>query len=340
MLTDNDINDLKIQLEDYNRWIEDKPTNHGYWHSKGNILTRIAKLKGDMSQCNEALECYNKAIELNMCRVYLTDRSKDRLTSAMNEADVISLSGNIALNTFDLKNKAFSVGVSLIPVIGQYMSPVVEARAEFKQAQDIQQIAIKFKKVLSINPIDRQGILKKISEEATLKKKGQIENINNSSEILHWKNKDVITKCTDFLLLNVDNTTYGNNNFYMLGCIDAIKVIKAISTEQFNADSTQDEIIKQLVDVIIISPPMFQESIFPPPLNNKVVNIINQIEYDNPILNKSGLLQELSKSTGLSLYKVLDNSNILMQAGYENIITQAVNNHDVAKLGDLLLGID
>lgn len=49
---------------------------------------------------------------------------------------------------------------------------------------------------------------------------------------------------------------------------------------------------------------------------NCLIFVADQIKYDSSILNKSGLLQQLSKSTGLSLSEVLNNSTSLMEAGY------------------------
>ena len=289
-----------------------------------------------------------------------------------------------------------------------------------------------------MNPDYRETILKKTAEKITLNKKQEIESIENNEEVSHWKEKGLIVRCKDSIVVNMNDKIY-QSKAQILGCIDALKIILAVTTEQTHPGNIQ-EVIDQLVkisnkyvfsddrkivlrldandeprpilvevfddlndtQIIRIQPSVlsndeeskeahlsfenktvhnldiiqslkrsevsseqtgynhiYQESLT---LKSSRLSIkrqdtdkntdkntdkhcciifsVSEIKYDNPILNSSGLIEKLSKFTGLSQSKILDNSASLMQAGYTDILSQAVNDHNIYELHNMLLGVN
>ncbi len=274
------------------------------------------------------------------------DALSNKLYSVFEEAAVIA-GGHLALNTFSAGNIVAGVSSTVPSEAISNIAPcllsvfstltllgcryVVEPVASLKMSNSIKEQATKIQRAISLNPDERKSILKEIAEKITLNKKELIEDIEHNQEVLNWENQGFVKSCINYFILNMDKETY-RHKIEILGYIDALKIIEIIIKDD-KIDTNEG-----IVDLLVNATKMDMD--IPSNSSDETVLLVNQIKYDNPILNKSSLLQELSKFTGLSLYKVLANSNILMQAGYENIITQAVNNHDVAKLGDLLVGID
>ncbi|HJD68102.1 MAG TPA: tetratricopeptide repeat protein [Rickettsia endosymbiont of Bembidion lapponicum] len=197
----------------------------------------------------------------------------NKLTSVTHEAEIIASTDSLALDTSNTGVKFFSAVLSLVPVVGKYLSPTLNVVSELYKAHEIRTKAIEFTKLLGSTPYVRESVLKKIAENATLNKRGNIENIDKNPEVLHWKDKGLINTCKDFVIVNVDDAAC-NNDIQLLGCIDALKVIHKISTKQIDHRFVQKEIIEQLSKAIISLPSMFQTSISTPSL----VNIFNQID--------------------------------------------------------------
>ena len=76
-----------------------------------------------------------------------------------------------------------------------------------------------------------------------------MKKINDNRELYNWRDKGLITKCKDFFTVNIDDKIY-QNNAQILGCIDALKIILAITEEQIKTSIDEKEIITQLVDIV------------------------------------------------------------------------------------------
>jgi hypothetical protein len=170
----------------------------------------------------------------------------NKLHSAMNGADTIA-SGQVALNSSDIKVISASLGLNAIPIVGRYVGSAFKGVMEVIKSNEIKNHAINFKQLTSLNPDSRETILKKAAEKITLYRKEDINCLKDSEEVLNWKEKSLLVKCEDFVVVNINNEIYKSES-EILGCIDALKIILAVTTNQTKPGNIK-EVIDQLVKI-------------------------------------------------------------------------------------------
>ena len=170
----------------------------------------------------------------------------DKLSSVNLESEIIS-SGNVALKTNDVKITILKSGLQLIPLVGKFFGASIEAISKIEKSNEILEQAIKFKQVLGKTTEERKNLLFQISQKITLNKQNEILNANNNEEVEFWKEQNLISKCKDFFVVNVDREIYVTDH-EILGCIDALKIIYAIVYENLKGSSKED-IEEKLIEV-------------------------------------------------------------------------------------------
>ncbi|WP_425361607.1 Ulp1 family isopeptidase [Candidatus Tisiphia endosymbiont of Ceraclea dissimilis] len=76
-MPNNNIEELQREIKSYNRRIERHPKDDNSYYRKAETLKQLGQITGDKSSYEEALTCYNKAIELNKeTALYLVARSR------------------------------------------------------------------------------------------------------------------------------------------------------------------------------------------------------------------------------------------------------------------------
>jgi tetratricopeptide (TPR) repeat protein len=180
------------------------------------------------------------------------DAIYDKLHSKIMEAIVVR-GEHIAIDTTKIPVKVATKGVDLLIsgitgmriAVGEAISTGGEVYSKYSiKEKDIQLSTI------ASSPSARENIIKELAQQITLRNAERIINITQEyQEIKDWNQSSIIQAIQDKFVFNVDKNIYQKNLQKSLGCIDALKIVWAITKGMIKSSSTIEEVISQLLAV-------------------------------------------------------------------------------------------
>ncbi|CAG9322123.1 unnamed protein product [Blepharisma stoltei] len=330
----DELKDLKKQMEDL----------------KNHYNEEISKLSQDKVGKNEievsALKV-NPVILQNSYLYLYYSALYDKLHTVIAEAEVIC-GGSLALDSSGPGSSIISYIIGMAPMFGNVLSAAFDICINTINNNSIKNQAIKLKTATGRNPEERESAIKKTAENITINIKRKLLNISKNQEIYFWRNQGLLQRCQDFFKVNVDHNLYQNPE-EILGCIDALKIIMAIMSDQIEAGLTTEEFVLQASSI----PSMLKftkEATIEVQSNSSnssktskkgkkkkkkcEVFAVFGIDYKNQLLSRPEILREIGKLTGLSLTKIIDYSWKLEELGHKPL------DMDLDLLSSILLSFD
>ncbi|CAG9312855.1 unnamed protein product [Blepharisma stoltei] len=270
------------------------------------VCERMEKLenesmnKVDRSEIEKSAFKVNPEIEGNPYLKQYYSALYGKLYDAITEADAIS-GGHIGLDDANYKTNLFAMAITLIPMVGETLSMAADALVRLKKRNDIKSEAIKLKKVLGLNPSDRNNAIKEAAETITLQSAPKLYNIEINEEVEHWLNRGLVERGRSFFIVNMNRGLYEKKT-EILGCIDALKIIFAIVNDQIPEELSHEALVNQLVT----APSRLRftkgkKVSMPEHKPCCVVFPVLKITYENKLLNEINLMSKTCKLTGQKL---------------------------------------